>query len=152
MLLKALVAQGQSGLFAQKCGFQVKSGVFRLHCIRLVDRLPLPPSGHFSIQREVELSSQADAMRGFQAVLVSEDMEGSRCDEDDVGDAIPGEITDEEASFAPVRGRWRRKRGDAPTLAVIDRTAASIEYLIKAVTVPIEQVVMAGVVGVNSTQ
>ena len=91
-------------------------------------------------------------MRRFDAAFVLEDMEGGCCGEGDVGDAVPGEIANEEASFGPVRSRWCRKRGDASPLVVIDRTAVSIEYLIETVAVPIEQVVMAGVVGVDSTQ
>ena len=113
---------------------------------------PLPPSGHSSIQREVELSSQADAMRGFDPLLVLEDIEGRRSDEGDVANTIPAEIANEEAAFAPVLGWWGRQRGDTSTLVVIDRAAVSIEHLIKAITVPVEQVVMAGVVGVDSTE
>ena len=91
-------------------------------------------------------------MRGFDATLVLEDIDSSRCNEGDVGDAIPGEIADEDASSAPVCRRWGRERGDAPTLVVIDRAAVSIENLIEAVTGPIEQVMMAGVIGVDSTK
>ena len=91
-------------------------------------------------------------MRRFDAAFVLEDMEGGCRGEDNVGDAVPAEIADEEASFAPVLGWWGRQRGDASTLAIIDRAAVSIEYLIKPITVPVEQVVMAGVVGVDSTE
>ena len=105
-----------------------------------------------SVEREVELGSQADSMYRFRAVLVLEHIDGSSGGEGDVSDAIAGEIADEEAAFALVR-RWRgRKRGDAFAPVVIDRTTVGIEYLIKAVAGPIKQVVMAGVVGVDSAK
>jgi len=78
-------------------------------------------------------------MRGFDAVLVLEDIESGRCGEGDVGNAIPGEITNEEASLARVCGRWGQEGGDASALVVLDRTAGSIEYLIEAVTGPISR-------------
>jgi hypothetical protein len=67
----------------------------------------------------------------------------------DASDPIASEIAAEEAPFALVCS-WRGcERGDASAPVVVDRTAVRIEYLIKAVTGPVEQVVMAGVVGIE---
>ena len=108
--------------------------------------------GHSSVQCGVEFSSQADVMRRFGAVLVFEDIEGGRCSEGDIGDPIAGEIADEEASFTAVRGRRGHECGDASAPVVIDRTAIRVEDLVETITGPIEQVMMAGVVGIDSTE
>ena len=108
--------------------------------------------GSGSVEREVELSPQADVMRRFGAVLVLEDIKGGRCDEGDVGNAVSGEIANQEASFPVVLG-WRgRQCGHASTLVVIDRAAVSIDYLVQAVASPVEHVMMASIVGVDATQ
>ncbi len=112
----------------------------------------MPPLRHSSVQCGVELSPQAGATCRSDAVLVLEDAKGGRCNEGDISDPVAREIADQQASLGLIRGRWGHECGEAPPLVVIDRTTIRIEDLIETVTGPIEQVVVAGVIGVDSTK